>query len=147
VVVNTNGDGSTRRFEIRCDAHTAALAGARTTVEKFATDCGFDEKAIADIGLCVNEAMANVIRHAYLNKPGQSMVLTGEFHDGELRLRLRDWGSGVNPEPLAKPPDPLRPGGLGLVCLKSLMDETRFIPQTQGMLLEMVKRIRTQVVK
>lgn len=147
VVLQINGDGSVRRFEIRCEAQTSALAEARLNVEKFATACGFGEKAVADVGLCVNEAMANVIRHAYAGKPGNAMVLTGEFKDDALRLRLRDWGSGVNPAGMAKPADPLRPGGLGLVCLKSLMDEIRFIPQSQGMLLEMVKKLHANTVR
>lgn len=142
MVLRTNGDGSQRGFEFRCAGDTASLADARTSVEKFAADCGFNEKAIADVGLCVNEAMANVIRHAYSGHPQKPIVLTGEFKDRQLRLRIRDWGSGVNPEKLpTKPRDPLRPGGLGLICLKSLMDEARFYPQAQGMLLELVKKL------
>jgi anti-sigma regulatory factor (Ser/Thr protein kinase) len=142
VVLNSNSDGSTRHFEIRCEANTAALADARVKVEKFAQECGFNEKAIADVGLCVNEAMANVIRHAYRGEAGKAMELTGEFRDRELRLHLRDWGSGVNPAGMEKPPDPNRPGGLGLMCLRQLMDEIKFLPQEQGMLLEMVKRLK-----
>ncbi|HWB54866.1 MAG TPA: ATP-binding protein, partial [Tepidisphaeraceae bacterium] len=79
MVLRTNGDGSVRRFEYRCDCDTAALAEARSAAEKFAADCGFDEKAVADVGLCVNEAMANIIRHAYAGDPGKPIVLTGEF--------------------------------------------------------------------
>jgi anti-sigma regulatory factor (Ser/Thr protein kinase) len=142
VVLRINGDGSVRNFELRCDANTAALAEARLNVEKFAGGCGFDEKAVADIGLCVNEAMANVIRHAYGNQTGKAMVLIGEFREQSLKLRLRDWGSGVNPTGMEKKPDPTRPGGLGLVCMRQLMDEMKFLPQSQGMLLEMIKKLK-----
>jgi anti-sigma regulatory factor (Ser/Thr protein kinase) len=59
-----------------------------------------------------------------------------------VRITLRDWGTGVNP--LAQPVrerDPMRPGGLGLVCLRQLLDDARFEPQPDGgMLLTMVKR-------
>ena len=36
--------------------------------------------------------------------------------------------------------EPLRPGGVGLVCLKELMDEISFCPQTEGMVLIMIRR-------
>jgi serine/threonine-protein kinase RsbW len=144
-VALTNPEEPPRRFDHRYQADTAVLAEARLAIEQFTKACGFDEKSVADVGLCVNEAMANVIRHAYRGQPGQAMQLTAEYSNDELTLHLRDWGSGVNPEKMAKPRDPLRPGGLGLVCLKSLMDEIRFIPQPQGMLLEMAKRRRESV--
>ena len=116
--------------------------------ERFTSDCGFDEKSVADVGLCVNEAMANVIRHAYRGDTNKPIVLTGEFKEHELRLRIRDWGNGVNPEQQpAKAHDPMKPGGLGLICLKSLMDGVRFYPQSQGMLLEMTKRLRESSLK
>lgn len=147
MVLRTNGDGSVRRFEFQCEADTSRLAEARRLAERFCDDCGFDEKTAGDVGLCVNEAMANVIRHAYQNRPGRSMLITGEFRDQELLIRLRDWGNGVNPEAVAASPhDPSKPGGLGLVCLRSLMDQVHFRPQKQGMLLEMTRKLRTMQV-
>jgi anti-sigma regulatory factor (Ser/Thr protein kinase) len=96
----------------------------------------------------VNEALANVIRHAYEGADGKPIRVLVEYcaaekdGPGELRVTIRDWGNGVNPVELpAKPQDPLRPGGLGLVCLGKLMDDVAFAPQPDGgMLLTMVKR-------
>src|SRR3712207_7212584 len=48
--------------------------------------------------------------------------------------------SGVNPLTVGKVHDPLTPGGLGLVCLRQLLDEMAFTPLPDGMLLTMVKR-------
>jgi anti-sigma regulatory factor (Ser/Thr protein kinase) len=60
---------------------------------------------------------------------------------GGWRLTLRDWGSGENPaQHLAEPYDPLTPGGLGMVCLRKLMDKVVFAPQVDGMLLSLEKR-------
>jgi serine/threonine-protein kinase RsbW len=127
---------------LKTHSDPAKLAEVRRAVESFARDCGFGDKAIGDVGLVVNEAMANVIRHAYAGQSDRPIEVTGEFRDRVLRIRIRDWGNGVNPETLPpKPPDPLRPGGLGLLCMKSLMDEVRYRPQSQGMLLEMTKTL------
>ena len=54
---------------------------------------------------------------------------------------IRDWGNGVNPG--AIPPrahDPATPGGIGLICLRSMMDRAEFTPQPDGMLLTLSKR-------
>ena len=56
-------------------------------------------------------------------------------------VTIRDWGNGVNPDDLPpRPPNPLRPGGLGLVCLDKMLDEKRFEPQPDGMLLTMTRQ-------
>ena len=43
-----------------------------------------------------------------------------------------------------RPRDPLRPGGLGLVCLRSFLDELVYHPQADGMLLEMKRNVRRE---
>jgi anti-sigma regulatory factor (Ser/Thr protein kinase) len=53
---------------------------------------------------------------------------------------LRDWGSGEDPSRRPEKTDPLTPGGLGLVCMRRLMDELKFEPQKDGMILVMSKK-------
>jgi serine/threonine-protein kinase RsbW len=136
-----------RTFRLRHTSDTAHIAGARRAIEQFAAQWGFNTAAQADIGLCVNEALANVIRHAYANSKAKPIELSGEFlpaadrAPAALRVTIRDWGNGQNPASLPpKPRDPLTPGGLGLVCLQKLMDEVSYVPQPDGMLLTMVKK-------
>jgi serine/threonine-protein kinase RsbW len=130
------------RLRLKITSNPANLADVRHAIETLSTDNGFDQKATDEIGLCVNEAMANVIRHAYDGATDKPMDVSAEVVDGELRIAIRDWGNGVNPHDLPpKPPNPLKPGGLGLVCLKQMMDEVRFTPQRDGgILLEMIRR-------
>lgn len=136
-----------RRIELRLQSHAAQVAEARRAVEQLAADTGFDAAAQGELGLCVNEALANVIRHAYGGVEGRPIVVAAEYSapvDGgspALRVTIRDWGNGVNPTDLPpKPRDPLQPGGLGLVCLRKLMNAVTFTPQPDGgMLLTMVK--------
>ena len=114
-------------------------------MERFAAGAGFTESQQADIGLCVNEALANVIRHAYAGVRGKPILIAGELSgDGRaavMRIEIRDWGNGENPARMApRERDPLTPGGVGLVCLRSLMDEISFAPQGDGMLLTLIKK-------
>jgi serine/threonine-protein kinase RsbW len=85
--------------------------------------------------------MANVTRHAYAGAVDRPIEVRGCCDGDAVRLTIRDWGNGVNPESLPRrPKDPLTPGGLGLICLRSLIDELTFAPQPDGMLLTMTKR-------
>ena len=120
----------------------AEIAAVRHAVETFAASAGLDERAVADVGLCVNEALANVIRHAYGGQRGRPIAIVAHCQDGALTVTIRDWGNGVNPESLPpRPYDPLEPGGLGLICLREMLSEVTYVPQKDGMLLVMKKRI------
>lgn len=119
---------------------TSELATVRRGVEAFCQRVGFDAKATGEVGLVINEAMANIVRHAYGNQPGGRMDIDADFVDDTLRLMIRDWGSGKLPPPPPPKKDPLEPGGLGLICLRSLMDDVRFEPQPDGMLLTLTRK-------
>jgi serine/threonine-protein kinase RsbW len=140
--VNTAGGAvGDQTFEMRIDSDPANLAPARKAVEAFTASCGFVEGAVHDVGLCLNEALANVMRHAYGGRTDRPIVITATFAGDELTVRVRDWGNGVDPSTLPHEPyNPLKPGGVGLICLSELMDAMVYEPQPDGMLATMVKR-------
>ena len=128
------------RLELGVLSTAEAIGEVRRAVEAYAGQCGLDEKAVADMGLCVNEAMANIIRHAYKDATDGRIEIVAQQQAGKLCISLRDWGTGVNPAALPpKPYDPAEPGGVGLICIRTLMDKVQYIPQTDGMLLVMWK--------
>jgi anti-sigma regulatory factor (Ser/Thr protein kinase) len=120
----------------------ANLASVRREVEAFTVACGFPDLARGEIVLCVNEALANITRHAYRGAHDRPVELVATFEEGLLRITLRDWGSGEAP-PVNRPldHDPMQPGGVGLICLRRLMDTIKFTPQNDGMLLTMERRL------
>jgi serine/threonine-protein kinase RsbW len=125
---------------VRTTSATAELAPVRRQIETFCHSVGFNERATGEIGLCVNEAMANIIRHAYRGQEDQPIEITATLAEGKFVISLRDWGTGLQPGPLPnEKQDPMRPGGLGLICLGRLMDKVAFTPQDPGMLLEMFR--------
>ena len=136
------------RIELNNNSDPANLAAARTTVEDFcASRGGFGPKSAGEIGLCVNEALANVMRHAYGGVADQPIRISAAFDPSDraaaVTITIRDWGSGENPQARLEhqsPPKQVKPGGLGLVCLREFMDDVQYVPQTDGMLLTMVRR-------
>jgi len=123
-------------MELKVDSHPANLAPVRKAIERFATDNGFKEKSVAEVGLVVNEAMANIIRHAYGNRTDKPIHVTASADNRQIVITLRDWGNGVDPTTLPqRPHDPNTPGGVGLICLRQWMDEVTYAPQPDGGIL------------
>jgi len=130
VVCRKTGDHLTWAFP----SHPARLADVRRAVEAFCRSTPLDEPACDEMGLVVNEALANVIRHAYAGATNRPIEVTAERHGDGVRLSIRDWGNGRVPKPTDNPAaaDPLMPGGLGLICLRQLTDDATFEPQPDG---------------
>ena len=136
---------ATAALLVKTTSNTAELAPVRRQIEAFCKSIGFDDRAVGEIGLCVNEAMANVIRHAYREKDGEPIEITATVAEGTFSVALRDWGVGLQPGPLPNEKvDPMHPGGLGLICLGRMMDKVTFTPQNPGMLLEMFRKHETK---
>jgi serine/threonine-protein kinase RsbW len=134
-------------LRLKITSDPANLAAVRQAVEALCQRHGFDEEAYGDVGLCVNEAMANVIRHAYGGAKDRPIEINADCDKQQVRVTIRDWGNGVDPSQLPqnqKPRDPLKPGGLGLVCMREMLDRFEFHAQPDGMLLEMVKHAGTE---
>ena len=130
-----------RELRLNVTSDPANLATVRRACEAFCIECGLGEAAAGEVGLVVNESMANITRHAYdgaTDKP-VSVVAKWDARANGVTIILRDWGSGFNPASVRPKQDPLQPGGLGLVCIRCLMDEVHYAPQPDGMLLTMTK--------
>lgn len=140
-----SGKDSARYLEMKFNSDPANLAAVRRALEALCCGNGFDEHTGGQIIICVNEALANVMRHAYGGATDRPIVLRVDISEDAMHIGIRDWGSGVNPlEMPQKKRDPLRPGGLGLVCMRQMMDEVSFQRQTDGMLLNMSRRKDTR---
>ncbi len=96
--------------------------------------------------LVLDEAAANVIRHAYRDCAPGRIELTVERRRGMLRIRLRDEAPPVDPN-CVRPRnlDECRPGGLGVNFIDATMDGWRLRPlrRGRGNVLTMTKRLTT----
>jgi serine/threonine-protein kinase RsbW len=130
------------------ESNPDALCLVRATLQRATEVVHFQESDSRAIVRSVDEALANVIRHAYKGRVGLPIELTCRrlFADPEkkaprgLEILLSDSGIPVNPKKLhGRPLEEIRPGGLGLHFMKQSMDVVEFRRQNGKNLLRMVK--------
>jgi anti-sigma regulatory factor (Ser/Thr protein kinase) len=116
------------------------LRDVRRQIEDFAAARGCDSHCCDDLGLVANEALANVMRHAYHGATDQPIEIVVQDFGAKIELRIRDWGVPFDPAVLKRREyDPLEPGGLGVICMKRLMDDVTWTRQDKGMMLTLTR--------
>lgn len=130
------------RIDLKILSDPANLRDVRKQVESFAQSIGMTVQTSEDIGLTLNEALANVIRHGYGGAIDRPIEVSAEARHGEFRMSIRDWAKPFDPSKVTpRCSGELKPGGLGLLCIHKLMDNVKYERLPDGMLLTMVKRI------
>jgi anti-sigma regulatory factor (Ser/Thr protein kinase) len=147
------------RIELR--SNPLLLSGVRELIVALAKRLGFSDDAGGQVALAVDEALCNVIRHGYQRQPDRPIWLSiwaeggswagetptatgsagGERPDA-LRIVVEDEAQQVDPEAIrSRSLDEIRPGGLGVHIIKTVMDEARYEKRgPTGMRLTMVKK-------
>jgi len=127
---------------------TKSLPVVRSAVERMAEMEGFCQGDAHALMLAIDEALANVIHHGYDGQPDQPIVITlktSHSPDGRagIEVTVRDKGKQVDPSTIqGRPLDEVRPGGLGVHIIRSVMDRCEYsCPPDGGMLLKMVKYV------
>ena len=135
------------QIELRICANPEYLGVVRRAVRDVTGVVGMDEEKSESVTLAVVEALTNVIRHSYdgpCEKPiivKLSKIEGCEKNKGALEITIRDFGKQVEPEKIkGRDLDDIKPGGLGVHIIQSVMDEIEFCRAEEcGMLLRMVK--------
>jgi sigma-B regulation protein RsbU (phosphoserine phosphatase) len=129
------------RFEARADR----LRGVRERMLECATRCGCSAAIARDIVIAVDEACQNIIRHAYAGQEAGEVVLECRHVGDDLEVLLEDFARAVDPATI-KPRelDDVRPGGLGVHFIRTVMDTVDFQPSPTGSgnRLRMTKKVR-----
>ena len=110
-----------KRFELNASAEV--LSPFRKELRQILSQEGWEKKAADEILLAVDEALTNIIRHAYQGKPGQMTVFVAAFGD-KIEIILEDRGKKFDPTQVPSPELPRhKPGGLGIHFIRTIMDQ------------------------
>jgi len=124
------------------------LSVVRSAVQQLATVMGFSDKDCRSITVAVDEALTNIIRHAYQNRPDQTIAVVCQRRNDGLEFTLVDRGRAVDPKKLrARPLGEVRPGGLGTYIIQQAMDKVQYERLPDGNRLRLVKYLRNRAGK
>ncbi|MDZ7263080.1 MAG: ATP-binding protein [candidate division KSB1 bacterium] len=121
-------------YQLKIPSQTDNLELIRLFVSAVAAKVGFGPDDISKIELAVDEACANVIKHAYSKNLKQLIELAIEIDYKKISIIITDHGKGFDikklphgdvKEYLAE----MRVGGLGIYLMRALMDEVEFDSQ------------------
>ena len=133
--------------DVTFDSCPYNLQQLRQVIRDQTERAGCSADLVQKLTLVVDEAVANVIRHAYHGDREKTIELRLEQSGDELTFFLRDYAEKVDPSRIA-PRDlkECRPGGLGINFMDSVMDSWEFRePENgQGNLLQMTKKINDE---
>ena len=131
------------RVDVHFPSDPRLLRTVRSLIGQVAEVCGFAEDEAQFIILAVDEACANVIRHAYQGRTDGEIALSCSASDERIEFLLVDQGRSPQPDALQpRPLDELRPGGLGTHLICSVMDEVRYSFTERGNELFLAKSLR-----
>jgi|YelNatPaOPRAMG01_1025707.scaffolds.fasta_scaffold01323_20 serine/threonine-protein kinase RsbW len=124
-------------------AEASHLLSFLDIVEGFAKSLAFSSKKTQKIVLIMEEAILNVMNHAYSDgEPGPVEIRCWE-EDESIVLELRDRGRPFNPVDAANPDLTAdlaeRPiGGLGIFLIKKIADDVRYRREEDENILTMI---------
>lgn len=109
----------------------ANLANISDYVVGKAEAAGLNEKEVYAVQLAVDEAVTNIIEHAYGGEGKGDIWIRCEEYVGGLEVEIRDKGKSFDPDDVPKPKvgTPLEefgPRGAGMFLMQKLMDDVQF---------------------
>ena len=119
------------KYQLKIPSKTDNLELIRAFVSRIAEKVGFNSDDVNKIELAVDEACANVIKHAYKSGQKEPIDLLVEIDYKKLSIIISDKGKGFNIAKIARTDmkeylAEMRVGGLGIHLMKALMDEVEF---------------------
>ena len=136
-------NNGTEVIKISVESDPKYLGPLRTVITEATGILKLDEELTGQIVLAVTEACANVICHCYDSSSKERIDVTLRFGPSRFEVRVDDYGEFVDPSCMkGRDLDDVKPGGLGLHFIHTVMDEVEYQKnEWGGTTLTMVKHI------
>jgi anti-sigma regulatory factor (Ser/Thr protein kinase) len=124
------------RLEFTLEAQLESLGDCRAYIDAKGQALGLESPLLGDLRLVVDEAVTNIVLHAYQGEGGPVELQLSRDGDDVVVL-IRDQGPAFDPDGVAEPAlntalAERKPGGMGIFLMRQMMDEVTFAPQPQG---------------
>ena len=140
-LVERESEAANETVEVDISLNPKMMRVVRDVAGRMAALSGLTKEESNGFKLAVDEACANVLRHAYGGDDSRRLTVKISIEPNGLRVVLHDSGRGFNPEDIPPLEEPrLEPGGLGLHLIRTVMDEVDYqSSEVEGNTLTMVK--------
>lgn len=130
--------------EFRIPSDPRLLKVVRAGITHLCQLAGFAEEDRNGITLAVDEACSNIIKHAYHGKTDKLIIIRCRLREDGIEVILRDFGKRADIKEIkSRELDDVRPGGLGVHLIKSVMDVVIYDNSlAQGTQLTLAKYLR-----
>ena len=118
--------------EVTLPSSTRHLHAMRVLTSTLAESMGFDPGDSQKTALAVEEALTNVMEHAYHGEETHKMQVIFELQKRKLTIRILHNGDQVDPSKLSNVEElsdfhlQKKKGGLGILIMKRCMDEVSY---------------------
>lgn len=137
-----------QKFKLQVASELSNLSVVADFIVEAARSCGLNERQTDDVHMAVDEAVTNVMEHAYRGRADGQIYISCERRGDEFVVEIQDFGklfdaSKVKTPRVHGPLSKRTVGGLGIFFMKKLMDRVEFSSDAeQGNLVRMAKRIK-----
>jgi anti-sigma regulatory factor (Ser/Thr protein kinase) len=100
-----------------------------------ATQCGFSDRTAGQIAMAVDEALCNIYRHGYKGAFGRAFLTVTTTIDPvpRIEIHIEDEAEQIEIEQIkSRDLDTIRPGGLGVHLIQTVMDEVQWSKRDEG---------------
>lgn len=135
-------------FRIR--NHARDLPSALDGVEEFCRGRGLEMETALEVRLVAEEVLTNFVKYAHAATDDSEMALRLTASTDAVRLEFRDEGVPFNPleAPLPDLTSALEErgiGGLGILLVKTLVDDATYVREGGANVLVLIKRVGSTV--
>jgi serine/threonine-protein kinase RsbW len=132
---------------LRLASRLSELPRLVAEVARLGREHDLPEEVVSDLTLALEEAVSNVIRHGYGDRPDGLISVTFRATGESIVATVEDAAVGFDPlkhpEPDLTVPVEARPeGGMGVYLIKRLMDEVDYRVDDGRNVLTLTKRLR-----
>jgi anti-sigma regulatory factor (Ser/Thr protein kinase) len=112
---------------ITIPSHPQYLSVLRAVTAQMCMLSGMSESAVEEVKLAVDEACANVMKHAYRGNTGRKIMIQFRIIPDSFEVIIEDNGIKARPERIeGRDLDEVRPGGLGVHLIRRAFDTFTF---------------------
>lgn len=133
-------------YKLQVPASTQQLALVREFVTSHAKEFGFHENEVEEIRLAVDEAMTNVIKHAYRFDDSKTVYIILGKQKKEFWVAIQDKGDAFDIAAYKEPDVSERvklglKGGVGVFLIRKLMDKVEYSRKNSHNEIKMIKKL------